>query len=180
MSFSVFLARRFYRVAGQDRKRRASSLAIRIATAGVAVGLAVMIVSICVVKGFQAEIRAKLTGFAAHIEVLDVSSFASPESFPVVADRPLVEKLQAVDGVERVEPVSLKMGIMKTEEAFHTIVLKGVGKDYDLSLVKSQLVVGKMRLFGDGKSRNEVIISRKQAESLGLSVGSKVYTYFFS
>lgn len=180
MSLSFFLARRFYSSASHDRKRRASSLAIKIATAGVAVGLAVMIVSICVVKGFQAEVRSKLTGFTAHIEVLDFASFTSPESFPIVTDDALAQSILKLDGVERVQRVSLKMGIIKTEDAFQTIVLKGVGDGYDLDFIKSQLVEGQIPDFSSTESSNAILISRKQAENLGLKLGSKVYTYFIA
>lgn len=180
MSLSCFLARRFYRSAGSDRRRRASSLAIKIATAGVAVGLAVMIVSICVVKGFQSEIRGKLTGFMAHVEVLDLNSFSSPESFPIMTDPPLIASLKKAQGVARVERVSLKMGIIKTEDAFQTIVLKGVGDDYDLTFLKSQLVEGEMPAFSSDSTAGNILISRKQAQNLGLKVGSRVFTYFIA
>ena len=98
MSLAWFLALRFYKHAGRDSDRKASLLAIRIATAGVALGLAVMIISVCVVKGFQTEIRAKLAGFAAHLEVLDERSFSSPESYPIVTDHPA---LRACSGFRR-------------------------------------------------------------------------------
>lgn len=152
MGLSSFLAKRFYASAAHDKNRRATGLAIRIATVGVAVGLAVMLVSISVVKGYQEEVRNKLTGFTSHVEVLDIRSLSSPESYPIATDRELVEQVKRVPGVTRVERVSQKMGILKTEEAFHTIVLKGVGKDYDLGFIRSQLVEGKMPSFGSSFS----------------------------
>lgn len=87
LSLSYFIARRFYKSAGHDGRRRASALAIRIATVGIAVGVAVMIVAVCVVKGFQEEVRNKLAGFTAHIEVMNPSAMASPESFPITEIR---------------------------------------------------------------------------------------------
>lgn len=178
MSLPFFLASRFYRSAGRDRKRRASKLAIYIAAAGVAVGLAVMIISICVVKGFQNELRSKLSGFTAHVEVLDVRSFASPESYPIYTPSSLIRQLRQVGNVQRVQRVSLKMGILKTDNAFQNIVLKGVGKDYDLTFIKSQITRGRFPdLSGE---RNEILISKKQASDLGIDIGSKVYAYFFS
>ncbi len=180
MSLSTFLARRFYASAHSDRKRRASSLAIRIATAGVAIGLAVMIISICVVKGFQREIRSKLTGFTAHIEVLDYNSYVSPEYYPIVADAALMQTLKETPGVVRMQPVSVKMGIMKTEETFQTIALKGVGEDYDTSFLKSQIIKGRMPSLAADSAAGEILISNAQAKSLGLDVGSRVYTYFIS
>ncbi len=180
MSLSTFLARRFYASAHSDRKRRASSLAIRIATAGVAIGLAVMIISICVVKGFQREIRSRLTGFTAHMEVMDYNSFVSPEYYPIVANAALLQSAKSAAGVVRLQPVSVKMGIMKTEETFQTIVLKGVGEDYDATFLKSQIIKGKMPTFSADSASQEILISQMQAKSLGLDVGSRVYTYFIA
>lgn len=180
MALNLFFAQRFYRNSGDGGQRRATSLAVRIATIGVAVGIAVMIVSICVVKGFQAEVRSKLTGFTAHAEVLDLKSFSSPESYPIAADEGTLKSLSSLPDVERVSKVSLKMGIIKTQDAFQTIILKGIDKTYDTTFIKSQIVEGRMpAITGDGKC-NEILISKKQAQQMGLKVGSRVYTYFVS
>lgn len=181
MSFSFFLAKRFYSGHTSDRHRKASTLAIRIATVGVALGIAVMVVSVCVVKGYQNEVRARLMGFASPVEVLDQRSSASPENYPIIADKSMVKAISALSGVKGVQRVSEKMGILKTNDAFQTIMLKGVGKDYDLSFLKSQMVEGKMPEWKseDGGS-NDIVISRKQADALNLKVGSKVYAYFIS
>lgn len=192
MSFPFFLARRFFRSAGGDRHRRASALTIHIATAGVAVGLAVMLISIMVVKGFQGEVRSKVAGLCAHIEVLDPQAFASPESYPIATDLELVQSLKAVSGVEHVQRTALKMGILKTNDAFESIVLKGIGTDYDTTFLKSQIKKGRLpKLTADDAQRsdaddgtaagyNEILISQSQATALGLDVGSKVYTYFIN
>ena len=55
MNLPLFLARRIY--SNNDDRRKVSRPAIRIATAGVAIGLAVMIISVCVVTGFKHTIR---------------------------------------------------------------------------------------------------------------------------
>lgn len=180
MSFAFFLARRFHGRTDHGKNRRAGRLAIHIATAGVALGLAVMIVSICVVKGYQREIKERLVGFASHIEVLDRNSLSSPESFPIVTDRHIMETVKQTPGVKHVQRVSLKMGIIKTEDAFQTIILKGVDKNYDLSFLKRQMVEGTLPDFTADSAANAIVISRKQATDLGLKTGDRVYTYFIS
>lgn len=180
MSLSLFLARRFYSGHTNDRRRRASALAIRIATMGVALGIAVMVVSVSVVKGYQNEIRARLMGFVAPVEVLDQRSATSPESYPIETNAELVKGIKAMSGVKGVQRVSEKMGLLKTNDAFQTIMLKGVGKGYDLGYIKSQIVEGEMPDWGKASDTNEVVISRRQAQALGLKVGSRVYAYFFS
>lgn len=199
---SFFLARRFFHAAGGDRRRRASALTIHIATAGVAIGLAVMLVSIMVVKGFQGEVRSKVAGLCAHVEVLDPQAFASPESYPIATDPDLIKKIQSVPGVEHVQRTALKMGILKTDDAFESIVIKGIGEDYDTAFLKSQIKKGRLPNTATSKpasasesesgesgeddgettsaGSNEILISQSQATALGLDVGSKVYTYFIN
>ena len=178
-SLSLFLARRFYHSAAEDRKRRASKLAINIATAGVALGLAVMIVSICVVKGFQNEITSKLTGFSSHITILNDSSFVSPESYPIVTDSVLLQSIKNIAGVKHVQRISEKVGILKTNEAYQTIALKGLAEDYDLNFISQHVIEGALPRFTSEKSSNQIVVSKMQADALGLQVGAKVYSYFF-
>lgn len=180
MGLTYFLARRFYTSASHDKKRKATGLAIRIATIGVAIGLATMLIAIAVVKGYQREVRSKLTGFTSHVEVLDLHSLSSPESYPIATDKTLLAALKSLPEVARAERVSQKMGILKTEDAFHTIVLKGVDANYDTGFIRSQLVAGRLPKFGTEAGRNEVLISQRQAQELGLRVGSRVYTYFIA
>ena len=63
MNLPLFIARRIYH--DEDDRRKVSRPAIRIATAGVAIGLAVMIISVCVVIGFKHTIRDKVVGFGS-------------------------------------------------------------------------------------------------------------------
>ena len=46
-----------------------SKPAIRIAMLGIAIGIAVMIISVSVVMGFKHSIRDKVVGFGSHIVV---------------------------------------------------------------------------------------------------------------
>ncbi|MBR1651937.1 MAG: ABC transporter permease [Alloprevotella sp.] len=178
MGLSVMLARRFFS-SGAENGKRASRPAIVIATAGIAVGLAVMIVSVCVVRGFQAEVSNKLMGFGSHMEVLDINSFASPESFPVTTDAALVHALEALPEVTKVQRYAEKIGILKTEESFAAIELKGLGPEYDTAFLRKHLVEGKLPQFSDTVSSNELVISKRISDDLQLHVNDRVYAYFF-
>ena len=75
MNFPLFIAKRLY--SDQGDKRKVSRPAIHIATAGVAIGLAIMIMSVCVVLGFKHTIRDKVIGFGSHIQVADFTDAAA-------------------------------------------------------------------------------------------------------
>ncbi len=179
MSFPLFLARRFYRARSSGGKRSSSAPAVFVATFGVAVGLAVMLVAVAVAKGFQQEVRHKITGFGSHIEVLDMASFQSPEDFPIVASSTFLDSLRRLPTVTHLQRVSQKMGILKTNEQFSAIGLKGVGEDFDATFMKSALVAGEWPQFSDTASTNAIVISKRLATQMGLAVGVRVYAYFF-
>ena len=155
--------------------------AVHIATAGVAVGLAVMILSVCLVKGFQGEVAAKLAGFASHIEVLDLNSQTDADNHPITADAALMDVVKKTTQGETVQRVSVKIGVMKTHDDFSGIMLKGIGKEYDKKFIRSCMVEGKFPDFGSNADAiNPIVLSRQIAEMLHLKVGDKVYVYFFT
>ncbi|MCI7167150.1 MAG: ABC transporter permease [Bacteroidales bacterium] len=178
--FSFFIARRFYS-SSSSKKGKASMPAVHIATAGVAVGLAVMILSVCLVKGFQGEVAAKLAGFASHIEVLDLNSQTDADNHPITADAALMDVVKKTTQAETVQRVSVKIGVMKTHDDFSGIMLKGIGKEYDKKFIRSCMVEGKFPDFGNNADAiNQIVLSRQIAEMLHLKVGDKVYVYFFT
>lgn len=103
---------------------KVSTPAISIATLGVAIGLATMIISICVVLGFQ-KIKEKVIGFGADIEVVNVKSISSTESAPVIADEFMEHNIKSVPGVKSIQRFAIASGILKTERDFKGIQLKG-------------------------------------------------------
>lgn len=179
-SFSVWLAHRFYKSNSNEHNGRATRLAVTIATAGVALGLAIMIVSVCVVKGFQREVAYKLCGFSSHITLLNDSSFYSPESYPLKSDSSFLTELSNKKGILHVQRVSQKMGILKTHDAYQTILLNGIAQDYDTAFLSRHLVEGYIPAYTDTVSTNSLLISKNLAETLDLKLGNSVYAYFFN
>lgn len=180
MNFPYFIARRLHRGADtEQRQRHASTPAIHIATAGVALGLAVMIISVCVVQGFKGEISRKVIGFGSHIEVMDIGTFGAPEHYPINTSEAFLQSLKSTPGITHAQRFTQKLGILKTHNDFLGITLKGVGEDYDLSFIRNNLVEGKIPSFSADSAGRDILISRTQAEALHLKVGDKVYAYFF-
>lgn len=185
MNFPFFIAQRFFRSIGKDKKS-ASNPTITIATAGVAVGLAVMIITVSVIAGFKREVTSKVNGFASDIEVLDYRSISSPEGYPITADSAFIADVKKWPGVKRVDKIAQKMGILKTEEEFQGVTLKGIDAGYDTTFVAAAITQGRLPRL-DVKpdpdagivGSNEVAISSQIATDLGLKVGDRVFAYFF-
>ncbi len=178
MRFEFTIARRLFGV--RDDARRISRPALRIAMWGVAVGLAVMLLSVFIVLGFKTEIRDKAIGFGGHIQVLNTQTLFTGESQPVVVDELLMHRLGRTDGVRHVQRFAVRAGMLKTDAAFQGVVVRGVGEEYDTTFLASHLKGGRLPHFVSDKVTNEILVSSRTASALGLEVGSRVYAYFFS
>ncbi|MBQ9559986.1 MAG: ABC transporter permease [Bacteroidaceae bacterium] len=178
MNFTWFMARRLYSQGGGAR--RASRSAIVIATAGVAVGLAVMILSIAVVLGFKREVQAKVVGIGGHIQILNYQSLYATELHPIAITDSLVALLEDIPEVKHVQRFCQKTGMLKTDESFQGVVFRGVDEEYDLTFLKDCIVDGRLdKRFSRSESTGRLVVSQKLAHQLHLTVGSRVYAYFF-
>ena len=147
---------------------------------GVAVGLAVMILSVSIILGFKGEIREKVIGFGGHIQVFNYQSLYSAEPQPVVVDGLLLHKLSRIPGVAHVQRFTMKTGMLKTNEAFKGISLRGVAEEYDTTFLSKHIIEGRLPRFQQDTTYNEVAISQLIANELNLHCGDRVFAYFFS
>lgn len=179
MSFERFIARRIYSDKASDGEKF-SRPAVRIAMLGVAIGLAVMIVSLAVVLGFKHEIKSKVMGLGGHVQALSITQNEKYEILPITTDASLIRKIERVAGVDHVQQAATKLGVLKTEDDFAGLTFKGIGSDYDTRFLQSCIVDGSMPHFSEKESSNEILISKSVADDLGLEVGGKVFSYFMS
>lgn len=178
LNLPLFLARRIYKDKGD--KYKVSRPAIRIATIGVAIGLAVMVVTVSVVLGFKHTIRDKVVGFGSHIQVENFLALQSTDPYPICVDDSLMRVLRATDGVKHVERFALTQGILKTDSDFLGMTFKGVGPEYDFTFIRQNLVAGDIPEFSDQSSHYKLLVSQMTADKLKLAVGDKVYAYFIN
>ncbi len=174
MKVERFLSRRLSQ--SERGHRRVSRPAVVIAECGVAVGLAVMIVTIAVSLGFKHEIRSKVIGFNAHIHVSSFDSSLSYETSAITVGDTLIETLSGMAGVSHVQRYATKPAIFRSDDDFLGFVLKGVGEEYSLDFFRSWLQEGNVDSVGI--SRGAILISRYMADKLGYRVGDRVDTYF--
>lgn len=176
---SFFIAKRIYKGSGKKDKR-VSRPAVLIAMVGIAIGLAVMLVSVAVVVGFKGEVRNKVIGFGSHIQISNLDDARSYEIRPVVVNDSLLAELSDYKQITHVQRFSTKPGIIKTDNDFQGMVLKGVGSDFNPTFLKQHLVAGVVPSFSDSVSSNQVVISKTIADALNLKLGDKIYTYYIN
>ena len=178
MNFPLFVARHIY--AGAAGQRKVSRPAVRIATAGVAIGLAVMIISVSVAIGFKHTIRDKVVGFGSHIEVADFMTLQTSEPYPIVMNDSMMSVLRAVPGVKHAQRYATTQGILKTGSDFLGVVFKGIGADYDTTFIHQNMVSGTIPRFTDKAPSNRIVISQAMADKLGITTGQRIFGYFIS
>ncbi len=176
MNLPLYIARKIYADTGDRHK--VSKPAMRIAIAGVAIGLAVMIVSVSVVFGFKHTIQDKVIGFGGHIQVADFMTLQNQEQYPIQMGDSMLRVIRSIPGVSHVQRFAMKQGILKTDSDFLGVAFKGIGADYDTIFIHQHMVEGSIPHFSDSVSTNSILISQRMADMLHLKAGGRVFAYF--
>ena len=176
MNWKLFIAQRIYR--SQEGQKEVSKPAVRIATLGIAIGLAVMLVTVAVVLGFQHGVRDKVVGLGSDIFITNLSAHRTLETIPVEVNKDLQQELQNTEGVLHLQRFATKPGMIMTDHDFWGMMLKGIGQEYDVRFLENHLVEGEMPTFTDSVSSNQVLVSKSIANKLNLKLNQKIHTYY--
>ena len=172
-----FVAKKLY---DTGEAGRVSASAVRIATAGVAVGIMVMIISICVTVGFQREIKSRVASLVGHVQVLNTQSLYRTHSTSIQITDSLMGELNRLPGVSNVHRFVLCPGMLKTENAFIGLFFRGVEAGFDKSFIAENIVSGRVPSFSsDSISNDSILVSASTALALQVRAGDRVYAYFF-
>lgn len=160
-----------------------------IAVVSIALGVLVMVMAVCILRGFQGEIASKVVGFGSHLTVSNFASSPAYQEEPIVLDSTLVERIQRVPGVRHIQYFATKGGMVKTAEQIYGIMFRGLSADYDTTFFASNLVEGRLPVFsgfsgfsgtsGETGTSTDVLVSSTIASRLRLKVGDKMRTYFW-
>ena len=174
MNLELFIARRL----ALGDKKSFSRFIIRIAIVAIALSLAVMIVSTCMVSGFSKEIKERIFGFWGEVHITNFDNNESFESTPLKKEQVQLDKIRKAQDVRNVAPFIIKAGILKSKTEIDGIALKGVDKEYDWKKIQTYLKDGRMLVFNDTAAVKEIMISRSTAKRLNLKVDDNVIAYF--
>ncbi len=176
MNTPLFIAKRLIK----DRKGEASfSRPINvIAIIGIALGMAVMIIALAILTGFKQQIRDKVAGFGSHIQVINYDSNISFETAPISSEQKFLASARQNQGINRIQVFATKAGIIQINENIQGVVLKGIGSDYDWSFFSSNLIEGEVFIVNDSVRTNNVVLSKKICDQLGLKVGDTFNMHF--
>lgn len=149
-----------------------------------AIGLAVMIVSVAVVFGFKHTIRDKVIGFGSHIVVQNFSNMQNDNMMQICVSDSMISVLQKAPEINHIQRYAIKQGLLKTDTDFLGVVLKGVGKDWDSTFIAENIVDGTIPKFIYSKdsqpTQPQILISKIMADKLGVKANDKLFAYFLS
>lgn len=176
MNLEYFIAKRL--ILAKGNKSSISSPIIKIAITAIAIGMVMMILSVATGVGLQQKIREKIAAFSGHVIISNYDDNQSQVSLnPISLHQNFYPEFKNVKEISHIQAVASKAGIIRTNNDFDGIILKGVGKDYDWKNLKEYLIEGKLPNVS-GKLNEQVLISSYIAKRLNLKVGDRFNTVF--
>ena len=178
MNHELYIARRMTLRGGRQGQ---VSPSLTVALVGIVLAVVIMVLSIVIVMGFKDEISGKIMHLDAHLRVSN-AALGLDENYATVNGREVREAIadDSVFGpmVESVSLIADKSAILKTDNDFMGIILRGVDKGYDWRYLHSRLIDGNSLDVNDTTSTQRIVISKTVADRLQLHTGDKVMTYF--
>lgn len=176
MNLEYFIARRL--VTAKNHKSSISAPIIKIAIIAIAVGIIMMVIAIATGVGLQDKIREKVSAFNGHVIISNFDDNQSEVSVePLSIHQDFYPQFKSVQGIEHIQAVASKAGIIRTEQAFEGIVFKGVGKEYKWDMLEEYITEGRKPNLKQSLN-NEVLLSQYLANRLNLKVGDTFNTFF--
>ena len=176
MNFEKFVAKRLH--TESNLQHSISKPILKMAVAAVSLSITVMILAIATGKGLQEKISAKVTGFTSDIQVTVLDLNQSLELSPISSDSTVIMSLYEIEGVEHVQTQISKNALIKTDTEFEGIVVKGVDNNFDWSFINTHLTQGQLPKYNSYEKSNEILISKKLSQTLGIEINDQALFYF--
>ncbi len=159
-------------------RKSLSKPVITISVTSIALGLALMIISVAVVIGFKKSVSDKVTGFASHLQLVYFDNNNSLQEKPITITHDLTETLNNNSSITHIQYTSQKAGIIKTDDQIQGIVLKGIDSTYNMNFLKECLIKGKLPKVSTNDISGDIVISEVIASKLMLDTGNFVRIWF--
>src|SRR5215203_4133225 len=171
-----FIARRI----AFNQQKSFSRFIIRLSITATVISVAVMIVTLSFVNGFQETVSQKVFSFWGHVRI----QYRQPmkaniaEELPVEKNDSLVKAVKKMPEVQSIHPFATKYAILKTTDEMEGVLLKGLDNTYDFNHLSGFLKQGRWLKFPDSSYSREIVISAYTALQLHLKVNDRILIYF--
>lgn len=147
---------------------------VRMAEGGVAIGVALIILSLAIVQGFQRDVRDLVVGFGAHLSVVAGDQGRAQGTDRVAWADLDTSALSQIPGVRHVQAFVQRPAILETRDEVEGVVVKGLGPDADSTFLARNLRSGRLPEFSPESEAMELLVSLEQARELVLEAGQRV------
>jgi len=175
LNTEYFIARRI----AIKSERTFSKLIVRIAISGVMLSLAVMMLSIAIIKGFKTEIQEKVRGYVGDVRIFKLDLNNSFELTPFVPSTKTLSDLKKNRNILFYQSYATKPAIISANEEVEGINFKGIDSGFNWDYIRKHLVTGRVIDFTDSlKASKEIMVSAFTANRLKLKTGDTFIMYF--
>ena len=174
MNLPLFISKRISKPGLQSF----SSLIHKIAIVSISVGLGIMIISYIIMGGFEDTITNKMVGFVGHLQVTKYTLNSTYEELPISKEDSIYQFIKDLSYVKHIQGVAHKVGLIQTDDEIHGIVFKGVDEDFNLDQFGQVITEGRVINNKTGQPSYEIMISKKIADLLKISLQDEIRIYF--
>lgn len=144
----------------------------------VALGIIVSLITISTGLGSKKAIEDRISNFSGDISVKSTRSNSSYNTSILDTNGLDKKAIKSVPGVAGLQSYAAVSGILRTENNFAGIILKGVGKDFDKSRFEPFMIQGSIPDYKEDGYNNEIILSEKIASDLALKTSDSIVAIF--
>lgn len=183
MSLEQDLAQRFlYTEDNHTRTRRRYRPVVRISIIGIALGIALVLLSFFITQGFKTEVRNKLDGFLGNVKISNPENTFNQYTLSLTIPPDLLggimTEVQGLDPQSRVFTFIDQMGILRGDSTFKGVFFHGVDSLYNSNFYAQYLTTGTLPTF-NGEDYTQILLSYRLAQQMKLGVGDEFRSYFY-
>lgn len=162
----------------KDNKNNLSKVIVYIGRLSVALGIIVSLITISTGLGSKKAIEDRISNFSGDISVKSTRSNSSYNTSILDTNGLDKKAIKSVPGVAALQSYAAVSGILRTENNFAGVILKGVGKDFDKSRFEPFMIQGSIPDYKEDGYNNEIILSEKIASDLALKTSDSIVAIF--
>ena len=177
MKYELFIVNRLLK--SKKKKKNISKYITKISSFSIALGVVIMIISISTGIGLKKEIRKKITGYSGHLQIVPLDFSSKIISTPISLEQNFHNYYSKINGVKYIQPFATRSGIIKGDEDFEGVLMKGVDSSYNWDFFKNYIIQGSIPIYKKNKRNDSILISKNIANSLQLNLYDNVRMIFF-